>query len=108
MVCKVFATKNIYAIAIIDAYRGTVNAYIIIYYAIIGVMALGKVYLTLDKYLDEREISRYFLSAKADIRYDTINKYYRNRVTRYDGYVLAKICETLECDITDILKYEAD
>ena len=68
---------------------------------------LGKIILTLDVYLDKRGISRYYVSEKTGIRYDTINKYYRNRVVRYDSYVLAKICDVLKCDISDIIHYQA-
>ena len=66
---------------------------------------MGKIFLTLDKYLNARGISRYYLSEHAGIRYDTINKYYRNRVVRYDSYILTKICDVLKCDISDIICY---
>ena len=93
---------------IIYANKGTVKAYIIIYYVPKGGTVLGGIFLTLDVYLDKRGISRYSLSEKTGIRYDTINKYYRNRVVRYDSYILAKICDALECDITDIICYQKD
>jgi len=69
---------------------------------------MGKVFLTLDSYLDSRSISRYFVSEKTGIRYDTINKYYRNRVVRYDSYILAKICDVLNCDVSDIISYQIE
>ncbi len=69
---------------------------------------MSMVFLTLDKYMDKRGITRYALAEATGIRYDTINKYYRNRVKRYDSYVLAKICDALKCRIADILAYEAD
>ncbi|MDE6707157.1 MAG: helix-turn-helix transcriptional regulator, partial [Oscillospiraceae bacterium] len=28
---------------------------------------------------------------------------YKNRVTRYDGYILSRICEALDCEINDVL-----
>jgi len=69
---------------------------------------MGKLFLTLDRYMDQRGITRYALSEATGIRYDTINKYYRNRVTRYDSYVLAKICDALKCRIAEIITYEPD
>ena len=69
---------------------------------------MGKVFLTLDNYLDSHGISRYYVSEKTHIRYDTINKYYRNRISRYDSYVLAKICDAIGCTISDIIQYEKD
>lgn len=62
--------------------------------------------LTLDKYLDAREITRYALSVKTGIRYAIIDKYYKNKVVRYDGDVLDRICRALGCNIEDILTYE--
>ena len=67
---------------------------------------MGKIFLTLDTYLDRRGISRYFVAEKTGIHYDTINKYYRNRVVRYDSYILAKICDVLNCDLSDIISYQ--
>lgn len=61
--------------------------------------------LTLDKLLSERKITRYQLAKTADIKYQTIDNYYKNKVVRYDSFILSKICEVLECEIGDILTY---
>ena len=58
--------------------------------------------LTIDKYLNEHGITRY------ELKFQTIDRYYKNRVVRYDTYILDRICTALECDICDILKYEKD
>ena len=62
--------------------------------------------LTLDRYLDERKITRYALSVKTGIRYAIVDKYYKNKVVRYDGDVLDRICRALDCSIADIMTYE--
>ena len=33
-----------------------------------------------------------------------VDHYYKNKVQRYDRYVLAKFCTALSCDISDILE----
>ena len=66
---------------------------------------MGEIILTLERHLDQHGITRYALSEPTGIRYDTINKYYRNRVTRYDSYILAKICDVLQCELAQILTY---
>ena len=42
------------------------------------------------------------------IRYHIIDNYYKNKVVRYDSFILDKICYALECGIDDIIKYEKD
>ncbi len=60
--------------------------------------------LKLEKTLDEVNMSRYELSKLTGIRYHIIDNYFKNKVVRYDGYVLSRICDCLECDISDILE----
>ena len=64
--------------------------------------------LNIDKYLNEHGITRYELAKRTEIKFQTIDRYYKNRVVRYDTYILDRICTALECDICDILKYEKD
>lgn len=62
--------------------------------------------LTLDKALEKHNISRYELAKRTGVRYQTIDKYYKNRIKRYDADVLNNICTVLNCDIKDILEYK--
>lgn len=64
------------------------------------------VILTLDKTLNRLNISRYELSKRTEIQYQVIDNYYKNKVKRFDGYVLDRICTALDCDISDILEYK--
>lgn len=63
-----------------------------------------QVRLCLDKYLDAHSISRYELAKRTGIQYPIVDHYYKNKVQRYDRYVLAKFCTALACDISDILE----
>lgn len=60
--------------------------------------------LRLDKTLKKLNISRYELAKNTGIRYQIIDNYYKNKVCRYDGYVLERICDFLSCDISDIIE----
>lgn len=62
--------------------------------------------ITLDVLLERKAISRYELAKRTGIQYQIIDNYYKNRVKRYDGYVLERICEALDCTISDILEYK--
>ena len=62
--------------------------------------------ITLDALLEQHAISRYELAKRTGIQYQIIDNYYKNRVKRYDSYVLDRICDALDCRISDILTYE--
>ncbi len=64
--------------------------------------------LILDEYLTKNGITRYQLSQITEIKYQTIDNYYKNRVVRYDSFILSKICEALNCRIEDIVAYIKD
>ena len=64
--------------------------------------------LTIDKMLTKRGITRYELAKRTEIKFQTIDRYYKNRVVRYDSYILNKICEVLDCTVGDIIEYSKD
>ena len=64
--------------------------------------------LIIDKCLEERGITRYELAKRTDVKFQTIDRYYKNRVIRYDSYILDRICVALECDLCDIIEYTRD
>ena len=61
--------------------------------------------LKIDQYLDERGITRYELAKRTEVKFQTIDRYYKNRVVRYDSYILDRICVALDCDLCDIIEY---
>lgn len=63
--------------------------------------------LTLDRYLNEKHITRYDLAKRTGIKFQIIDNYYKNKVVRYDSYVLDRICEALGCDISDLIEYHS-
>lgn len=62
--------------------------------------------IALDILLDQRGVSRYELAKRTGIQYQIIDNYYKNRVKRYDSYVLERICDALDCTISDIIEYK--
>ena len=59
----------------------------------------------LERTLQQKDISRYELAKRTGIQYQIIDNYYKNKVLRYDSYVLERMCLALDCDIGDILEY---
>ena len=64
--------------------------------------------LIIDKYLDKCGITRYELAKRIDVKFQTIDRYYKNKVVRYDSYILDRICEALDCSLCDIIEYVKD
>lgn len=64
--------------------------------------------ITLNSVLEKQNISRYELAKRTGIRYHIIDNYYKNKVVRYDSFILNKICTALNCNIEDIIKFEKE
>ncbi len=61
--------------------------------------------ISLDKALKKYNISRYELSKRTGIQYQIIDNYYKNKVKRYDSFVLERICLALDCSINEIIEF---
>lgn len=65
----------------------------------------GKIIIKLDALLKESGLSKNKLSHRAEMQRSQINSYCRNEITRLDVDVLARICNTLGCNLNDLLEY---
>jgi len=61
--------------------------------------------LILEETLLKMNITRYELSKRTGIHYQIIDNYYKNKIKRYDSYILDKICKALTCNICDIIEF---
>ena len=68
-------------------------------------MSGGKIIITLDAYRKAHHISKYKIIKHCDVSATQLNSYCNNKVSRIDLPVLARICDYLECEISDILQY---
>ena len=68
-----------------------------------GGAVLSQICLTLKEKLEESGITRYQLSKMTEIQYQTIDKYYKNKVVKYDSYVLERLCSALKCPVSDLI-----
>lgn len=69
-------------------------------------MENGRVVIILEQYLAERKISKNKLVKGAEMERTQLQNYCKNKIVRVDLGVLARICNFLECDLSDILRYE--
>ena len=65
----------------------------------------GTVKIKLDALLNEKGLSKNKLSHRAEMQRTQINNYCKNKITRLDIDVLARICTVLECRIEDLLEF---
>ena len=62
----------------------------------------------LSRVLGKKRWTQADLARKTGIRPNTISELYNELIDRVNLEHLDKICEVLECDLTDILKYESN
>lgn len=60
--------------------------------------------LALDHVLAEKNVTRYFLAQQTKIPYPTIDKYFKNKVVRYDSDIILRICLALDCTPGDLIR----
>ena len=65
----------------------------------------GAIRIKLDDLIKQRNISKNKLSHRAEMQRTQINNYCKNKVTRLDTDVLARLCTVLDCQIGDLLEF---
>ena len=65
----------------------------------------GTIKIHLDELLAKTGLSKNKLAQWAEMQMTQINNYCRNKVTRLDTDVLARMCTVLECKIEDLLEF---
>lgn len=66
----------------------------------------GRVYLNLEELIKLNGISKTQLSYKAEVSHTQINRFCKGDATRIDFATLARLCTVLNCEISDLVKYE--
>ncbi len=65
----------------------------------------GTIRIKLNEMLQKTGLSKNKLSHRAEMERTQINHYCNNTITRLDTDVLARLCKTLNCSISDLLEY---
>ena len=65
----------------------------------------GTIRIKLDELLEESGMSKNKLSHRAEMQRTQINNFCKNKVTRLDTDVLARICTVFGCQISDLLEF---
>lgn len=65
----------------------------------------GNIKIHLEHLLYSSGLSKNKFCQKAEIQRSQLNGYLNNTITRLDTDVLSRICNTLNCSISDLLEY---
>ena len=69
---------------------------------------MGCVEIKLGALLAEHGISKNRICKYCDMQRTQLNRYINNEMERVDLAVLARLCEYLECNVSDILEYKKE
>ena len=73
--------------------------------SVVNISSYGKISIHLRELIEEKGITRYRLAKLADTRFEVIEKWCTGTVERIDADVLAKFCYILDCNVSDIIRY---
>ena len=73
--------------------------------SVINHSSYGNISIHLKELIKEKGITRYRLAKLAGTRFEVVEKWCSGTVERIDSDVLARFCYILDCEITDIIKY---
>lgn len=74
--------------------------------SLITIEDYGTIQLRLKEVMDERGLTRNHLARLIGVRFEVVDKWYRNRLEKVDLDMLARICCVLNCSVSDILYYD--
>lgn len=75
------------------------------YNSIILTRDYGGIKIKLRELMEKNEISRYALARRINVRFEVVDRWYNGNIEKIDLDILARICFTLGCQISDILEY---
>jgi putative transcriptional regulator len=65
----------------------------------------GHIRIHLDELIQEKGISKNKLSQRAEMQRTQVNRFCNNDISRLDTAVLARLCTTLDCSISELLEF---
>lgn len=66
----------------------------------------GSIEIHLGKLLKKAGLSKNKFCQRAELQRSQLNGYLNNTITRLDTDVLCRICDTLDCSLSDLLEYK--
>jgi len=66
----------------------------------------GTIEIHLKELIENAGLSKNKFCQRAELQRSQLNGYINNTITRLDVDVLVRICDTLDCNISDLLEYK--
>lgn len=73
--------------------------------SVVNISTYGNISIHLKEIIEEKNITRYRLAKLADTRFEVVEKWCSGTVERIDADVLARFCYILNCEVSDIIKF---
>ena len=73
--------------------------------SVVNISTYGNISIHLKEIIEEKNITRYRLAKLADTRFEVVEKWCSGAVERIDADVLARFCYILNCEVSDIIKF---
>ena len=73
--------------------------------SVVNISTYGNISIHLKEIIEEKNITRYRLAKLADTRFEVVEKWCSGTVERIDTDVLARFCYILNCEVSDIIKF---
>ena len=68
----------------------------------------GKIVFKLDELLKERQYPKLRLSKDSGLDYRTVLRYCKNDVQNIKVFILERLSQTLDCEVSDIIEFKKD
>ena len=69
---------------------------------------MGRVEIKLEAYLKAKGVSKNKVCQNCGLQRTQLNNYCKNKVSRVDLSILAKLCDYLGCSVSDLIEYKND
>ena len=73
--------------------------------SVVNISTYGNISIHLKEIIEEKNVTRYRLAKVADTRFEVVEKWCSGTVERIDADVLARFCYILNCEVSDIIKF---
>lgn len=67
---------------------------------------MGRIEIKIEEYLNANGVSKNKICQNCGLQRTQLNNYCKNKVSRVDLTILAKLCDYLDCSVSDLIEYK--